>query len=167
MMNVRKNGIWMVHVGRDRRGCYGVRGSLQEGKHRQSRYISFCISIATTPNWNTRIFILSFVRNPPAAFLPASLCAPAPTSHSQPQRILSILLLATNTVRATLRGISNRLCRVADARGRAGDCIAQSRSQGSDAVPDAFADCADGVTDGVGHAFSDVAEGVGHAFGDV
>ena len=92
---------------------------------------------------------------------------PSAHSYSQPQRILSILLLATNTVGATLRGIANSLCRVADARGRAGDCIAQSRSQGSDAVSDTFANSADCVTDGIGHAFGDVAEGIGDAAEDV
>ena len=92
---------------------------------------------------------------------------PCAYSYSQPQRILSILLLATNTVRATLCGIANSLCRVADARGHASDCIAQSRSQGCDAVSDTFANSANSVTDGIGYAFSDVAEGIGSAAEDV
>lgn len=92
---------------------------------------------------------------------------PSAHSYSQPQRILSILLLATNLVRTALRGIANSLCRVGDGRGRAGDCSAQSRSQGSNAVSDTFANRADCVTNGISHAFGDVAEGVGRAAEDV
>src|SRR5271155_1754644 len=164
-MDVRKNGIWMIHVGWDRRGCHGVRGSLQEVSIGSPGAFS-CISIATTQiGIQEYSFSLSFAILQPLSSLHP--CVRSAHSHSQPQRILSILLLATNTVRATLRGIANGLCRVADARGRAGDCIAQPRSQGSDAVSDTFADCADGVTDRVGHAFRDRAEGVGHAAEDV
>lgn len=134
----------MIHVGWDRRGCHGVRGSLQEASIGSPGAFP-CISIATSQIGTQEYsFYLSFATLQPLSSLHP--CVLSAHSHSQPQRILSILLLATNTVRATLRGIANSLCRVTDARGRAGDCIAQSCSQGSNTVSDTFADCADSIS---------------------
>jgi hypothetical protein len=59
-----------------------------------------------------------------------------PSSHLQPQRILRILLLASNTICARLGRVSHALGRVTDARGQTRSRIANAFAQSAHAITD-------------------------------
>jgi hypothetical protein len=58
-------------------------------------------------------------------------------SNSQPQWILCVLLLPTDTVGTFLRSVTDTLGRVADARGRATNCISNTFAEVSHSVANA------------------------------